>query len=106
DPAARKFVRPILGSVEYINAIPRFCLWLKGAVPSELRASPAIMQRVAKVRAKRAGSTRTETNSLAETPTLFGEDRQPTKRYLAIPKTSSEGRRYIPMGFLAPNIVA
>lgn len=105
-PAARKFVRPILGSVEYINAIPRFCLWLKGAAPSELRASPAIMQRVAKVRAKRAESKRPETNSLAETPTLFGEDRQPTKRYLAIPKTSSEGRRYIPMGFLAPTIVA
>lgn len=106
DPAARKFIRPILGSVEYINAIPRFCLWLKGAAPSELRASPAIMQRVAKVRAKRAESTRPETKSLAETPTLFGEDRQPTKRYLAIPKTSSEGRRYIPMGFLAPTIVA
>ena len=106
DPAARKFVRPILGSVEYINAIPRFCLWLKGAAPSELRASPAIMQRVAKVRSKRAESTRPATNSLAETPTLFGEDRQPTKKYLAIPKTSSEGRRYIPMGFLEPTIVA
>lgn len=106
DPTARKFVRPILGSVEYINAIPRFCLWLKGAAPSELRAHPAIMQRVAKVRAKRSESTRPETNSLAETPTLFGEDRQPTKKYLAIPKTSSEGRRYIPMGFLAPTIVA
>lgn len=106
DPGARKFLRPILGSVEYINAIPRFCLWLKGAAPSELRAHPAIMERIAKVRAKRAESTRAETNSLAETPTLFGEDRQPDKRYLAIPKTSSESRRYIPMGFLAPTIVA
>lgn len=106
DPAIRKFVRPILGSEEYINGIPRFCLWLKGAAPSELRASPAIMQRVAKVRAKRSESKRAETNSLAKTPALFGEDRQPTKRYLAIPKTSSEGRRYIPMGFLPPTIVA
>ena len=69
-------------------------------------AHPAIMQRVAKVRAKRAKSTRPETRKLADSPALFGEDRQPTKGYLAIPKTSSETRRFIPIGFLAPTIVA
>lgn len=106
DPAAKKFIRPILGSVEYINAIPRFCLWLSGTAPGVLRSHPAIMQRVTLVRKQRAASKRAGTQALAGTPTLFGEDRQPSGRYLAIPKTSSEGRRYIPMGFLAPSVVA
>jgi hypothetical protein len=37
---------------------------------------------------------------------LFGEIRQPDTRYLLIPKVSSESRRYIPIGFLPPRIIA
>jgi hypothetical protein len=64
------------------------------------------MERVEAVRAKRLESTRGTTRDLAATPTLFGENRQPTSRYLAIPKTSSELRAYIPMAFVQPDIVA
>jgi hypothetical protein len=37
---------------------------------------------------------------------MFGEDRQPLKRYLAIPKTSSERRDYIPLGYLEAETIA
>ena len=51
-------------------------------------------------------SSREETTHLAAEAMLFGEDRQPTSRYLAIPKTSSETRPYIPMSFLDSDIIA
>jgi hypothetical protein len=58
------------------------------------------------VRKYRAGSKRETTKKLAGTPSLFGEIRQPSKRYLAVPKTSSENRDYIPMAFLEPSTIA
>jgi len=103
---AAKWIKPILGSVEFINGIDRYCLWLAGITPAELRAMPAVLRRVNAVRRARKGSKRDTTNELAETPFLFGEIRQPKTGYLAIPKTSSENRAYIPMAFLKPTVIA
>lgn len=74
--------------------------------PNEIRDCPGVLKRVEAVRAKRANSRRAETKDLAKTPALFGEIRQPTKRYLAIPKTSSERRAFIPIAFLEPEVIA
>jgi hypothetical protein len=106
EPGAKRFIRPILAPEEFINGKERFCLWLVNAAPDELRAMPLVMERVNAVRETRAKSKRATTKELAKTPTLFGEIRQPTRRYLAIPKTSSERRAYIPMGFLDPTVIA
>ncbi len=105
EPGAAKFVRPLLGSDEFINNVPRWCLWLVGASAAELRALPLVMARVESVRQSRASSSRQATQKLAAIPTLFGENRQPTVRYLAIPSVSSERRRYIPIGFLDPTVI-
>jgi len=105
-PGVRHLIRPFLGSVEYINDSPRYCLWLVDASPAELRQWPEIAKRVGAVRANRLESDREATRHLASTPALFGEIRQPKHRYLAIPKTSSERRAYIPMGFLDPDVIA
>jgi hypothetical protein len=106
EPAAERFIRRFVGSVELINGIERWCLWLQGVAPEELRAMPALIERVEAVRRYRLDSSRSATRALASTPTLFGEIRQPSRRYLAIPKTSSERRAYIPIAFLEPEIVA
>lgn len=42
----------------------------------------------------------------AEFPTLFTQDRQPDREYLAVPEVSSESRRFIPMAFLSPGYCA
>ncbi len=105
DSRAAQFIRPYLGSEEFINGIQRWCLWLEGVSPAVLRSMPQVMRRVQAVRSHRASSTREATARLASTAAVFGEIRQPTVRYLAIPKTSSENRRYIPMAFLTPETV-
>ena len=106
DPATEEFIRPLLGSEELINGNGRYCLWLQGVEPEKIKRSPEVMRRVEAVRTKRLMSTRDETKRLAETPTLFGEIRQPQQDYLAIPEVSSENRKYIPIAFLSKNVIA
>jgi len=100
EPSAEKWIRPFLGSEEFIHNIPRWCLWLNGISPIELRTMPEVVRRVKAVQEVRLRSTRLATKKLADMPTLFGEIRQPSTKFLAIPKTSSEKRKFIPIGFL------
>jgi len=106
EPHARNWLRPIMGSEEFINGIERWCLWLAGLDPASLRGMPKVAERVERVKEQREQSTRGATSQLAKFPSLFGEIRQPKCQYLAIPKTSSESRVYIPMAFLQPTVIA
>ncbi|MBI4567172.1 MAG: hypothetical protein HY719_02110 [Planctomycetes bacterium] len=106
SPGLKGHIRKLLGGEEFINGSYRWCLWLVDAPPELLRESPRLRARLEKVRKFRLGSGRDQTRNLAATPALFGEIRQPTSRYLLIPKVSSETRRYIPIGFIAPAIIA
>lgn len=105
-PQIEPFIKSFLGAEEFINNKNRYCLWLADCPPSLLRTCPPIMERVARVREARAASTRPGTRKMADYPTLFGENRQPNGNYLLVPRVSSEKRRYVPMGFLSPDIIA
>jgi hypothetical protein len=105
EPASARWIRPFLGADEFINGVPRWCLWLVGIPPEELRRLPLVSERVAAVRALRAKSTRAATNELASFPTLFGENRQPAQPYILVPRHSSENRQFIPIGFVAPEVI-
>lgn len=65
-----------------------------------------VMERVEQVRAARLASPAATTRRAVATPTLFAVDAQPTTPYLLIPQVSSERRRYIPIGFMSPDIIA
>lgn len=105
EPAIGKYIKRIYGATEYINNKVRYCLWLVGASPAEIRNSRFIMERVEAVRNFRLNSTKEATRKTAETPTLFQEIRQPNSEYIIIPRHSSETRRYIPFGFVSPDII-
>jgi hypothetical protein len=106
QPAARKWIRRVFGADEFINNEERFCLWLVGIAPEELKAMPLVMERVAKVREERLNSKKDRTKEWADQPFLFSENRQPVNNYLAVPKVSSERRPYLPIGYLEPEHIA
>ncbi len=106
EPDAAGFVHPFVGSVEFINGLERWCLWLVNANAGTLRRLPRIVERLNRVKQHREASSRETTRSLASAPSLFGENRQPQKPYLLIPGVSSESRKYIPIGFLNPDVIA
>ena len=104
-PDAAPWIRPFLGAEEFINKIPRWCLWLKDCPPVTLRKMPLVMDRVQRVKTLRSASTRKATQDLAGTPSLFGEIRQPETPYLLVPCHSSERREIIPIGFLSSEVI-
>lgn len=107
EPLSENYIKLFLGSEEFINNKKRYCLWLKGAEPSDLRKMKLVAERVENVRKIRSESKRDATKKLADTPSLFGEIRQPEKgTYLLVPRVSSEKRRYVPIGFLDHSIIA
>ncbi len=106
DPIAAKYIRKLIGAKELIQGLERFCLWLVDAPASDIRASKEITRRAELVAAERRRSKREATASLAATPTLFGENRQPRHRYLAVPSVSSENRQIVPMQFFEPDVIA
>ncbi len=105
DPIAAKYIRPYLMGDEFINNIPRYCLWLKDSTSSDRVKSPEIKKRIEHVKQMRLASTKAATQKLAETPYLFGEVRISASKYLAIPKVSSENRFYIPIGYLDAEVI-
>jgi hypothetical protein len=106
DPSAEKWLRPYVGGEELISGKWRWCLWLRDAEPGDLRRSPAIQERLSRVRAGRLQSPTKSVREYAETPWLFTQDRQPQAKYLAVPEVSSESRSYLPITFLDHNVIA
>ena len=105
EPKAKPYFHLWYGSREFINRSPRYCLFLGNCSPAELRKMPECMKRVEAVRAFRAKSNRASTVKAAETPTRFGSTAIPQHDYIIVPKVSSENRRYVPMGFLTPDVL-
>ena len=106
EPQLEKYIHPYIGAVEFINKKERFCFWLKDASPADLRNSKELKTRLEAVRAMREESSAAPTREKANTPHLFFFISQPTTNYLLVPSTSSENRRYVPIGFLLPETIA
>jgi hypothetical protein len=106
EPLADKWIRPFISASEFLNGEDRFCLWLEGIEPQELKAMPMVLQRVERVIKHRLQSTRKATQELAAYPTLFGFVSHQEKEYILIPRHSSENRKYVPMAFLSPESIA
>ena len=105
EPLSKSYFRPFLGATEFLHQKPRFCLWLGDCSPSELHKMPHCMERIKAVRDYRLSSPSEGTRKLADNPTHFHVENMPNTTYILIPSHSSENRRYIPMGFLTPDIL-
>lgn len=100
DPSIKICFKRLYGAEEFINNKKRYCLWLKDINPSIYRDNNLIMDAIKNVRDLRNNSNREATKKLSKFPFLFGEIRQPQTDYLLVPSTSSEKRRYVPIGFM------
>ena len=107
EPISKQWLHLYLGAYEFLNNKKRFCLWLVNAKPSEINKCKNVKSRIESVRNFRLASKAASTRKFAETPTLFCQIAQPSSGdYIAVPETSSERRRYLPMGFLSSDIIA
>lgn len=105
EPQAKPYIKKLVGSSEFINNKERWCLWLVGITPAELRKMPLVLKRVEACKQDRENSPDAGRRKLAETPTLFREINNPAS-FILVPQVSSERRRYVPMGFLDCNTIS
>lgn len=105
EPTSASYFHLWFGADEFINNRPRFCLWLGDCSPSLLKTMPLCYERVNAVRQLRLASKRSSTLKLADSPTRFQTENMPTTHYLVIPEVSSEKRRYIPIGYMSPDVL-
>ena len=102
EPDAEPYLRPFVGSREFLQGGERWILRLIDVEPQVLRTLPKVRERIAAVRAYRLASKSKPTQALAETPTLYHVNVIPDAPFLVIPKVSSERREYVPIGWLEP----
>jgi hypothetical protein len=106
EPEAEKFIKPFISAKEFLNGGERYCLWLVDIQPNELKKMPEILKRVEAVKKFRSESVASSTRDYSS-HTLFRQVTQPKSDYILVPRTTSENRRYIPLGFFtADNIVS
>ncbi len=105
SPNAERYIKPFLMGKEFLNNIPRYCIWLKDIDLKEVADINSIYERIGRVKEFRENSKRIQTQKAAQFPYLFGEERQPNAEYLAIPKVSSERRDYIPIAFCSKDVI-
>lgn len=106
EPSVSEYIHPFSMGDEFINNRKRYCIWLLNCPPEKLRTMPHVLTRVNAVQTMRSLSKDKQTQKDAGSPTLFQMIRQPDSDYLAVPRVSSERRKYIPIGFLPPTHIA
>lgn len=105
DPTAGKYLRRLVGARELIHDEKRYCLWLVGANPADLRTSPTLVSRLRSVRELREASPKKMTQRDADRPGEFQEIRQPSTDFIAVPLHTSEDREYVPIARFSPDVI-
>jgi hypothetical protein len=107
EPRAEEYVRIFMGAREFLHNEKRFCLWIPDEIPSdELKCMPLVWKRIKATETFREKSKKAATMEFADQPYRFMEVRQPCHEYILVPIHSSENRKYIPMGFVAPSVIS
>ncbi|MCH4020019.1 MAG: hypothetical protein LKE61_04000 [Erysipelotrichaceae bacterium] len=104
-PILRPYIKPYEMGKDFIQRKPRYCLWLYGTQPSVIKGCPEIIKRIENVRKFRLRSTNAGTRKAADVPYLFEKIKQPTTNFIALPKVSSQRRKYVPMDFMKPDVI-
>ena len=106
-PQLEEIIKPFVGSREFINDIEysRYCIWMTEVAPFEFYNIPELKERFEYIRKYRLASPVDRIQKTADKPYLFTQNRQPAKDFIIIPRVSSSSRKYIPIGFLPPNVI-
>ena len=108
-PGLKEYIKPFVGGDEFLNSKPntfsRYCFWFEGGNPDDYVMIKDIRDRLERIAQKRASSSADRIRKRAAYPYLFCQIRQPKTKYLLFPRHSSHGRKYIPLGFMSPDVI-
>jgi hypothetical protein len=98
-------IKSFLGSTEFINGKPRYCLWLGDEDVRVARNFPEVAARIDSVKLDRLETEDKAVNKLAARPHQFRERKGDEGRKIFVPIVSSENREYLPVGLADTSVV-
>jgi hypothetical protein len=103
---APRFIRPFVGSYEFIQGTLRWCVWIDKSDVDFALKNPFLSNVISKVRNFRLKSTSKTTRPFADRPYRFLQIAGPAKKYaIVVPRVSSEARPYLPVGLTPSDII-
>ena len=105
EPLSKKYIKKLIGANEFLNNKKRYCLWLTGVEPSEIKRMPLVLERIKKCKEMRLAAKDKGTQKLAERPHEFREIYN-YDNYIVVPMISPVNRRYIPIGFFGKDTIS
>ncbi len=105
EPKIKPFIKRIVGSEEFIQSIPRYCLWINDKNLNVALDIKEVANRISLVNKFRSSNSDKNVVKMASRSHQFRETRRTQIQSLVIPSVSSENRVYIPMGFIGPETI-
>jgi len=105
DGFPANLVKSFLGSTEFINGDPRYCLWLSDQDVPLARNFPSVASRIDEVRRDRLATKDKAVNKLATRPHQFRERKGDEATKIFVPIVSSENREYFPVGLADESVI-
>ena len=104
-PQAERIIKKYHGADSFLYGDIRYCLWITEKDVSLAYSIPPIKTRLDKVRDFRLKSKAESTVLYADRPYLFKQRAHKETDAIIVPGTSSERRRYIPMGIVSKDVI-
>ncbi|MGX1307076.1 hypothetical protein AB7M35_001796 [Amorphus suaedae] len=106
DLDRKRFIRPIVGSADFIRGEPVYCLWINDDDLDDALKNEGVRQRVLEVRSLRLSSRDKGANQMAQTAHQFREMREAKSWTIVLPRITSENRKHLPVGIVrAPTVL-
>lgn len=92
---AKKYIRRYLGGNDILKGVYRYCIWIHDNDSTLANNIPVIRKRLDNCRDYRMGAGR-DAQKVAQEPHRFCYRTHKDTDFIALPKTSSSGRKYVP----------
>ena len=99
-PNLKKYLKKFIGGIDFLRGVNRWCIWTDNKGYEELKNVDFFKKRFETVKKNRLDSKKKATQKFSEYPYRFVEIRKQFRDAIIIPTTSSQRRKYLPVGYV------
>ncbi len=99
-PESKKYLKKFVGGIDFLRGVSRWCIWADEKDYEYLNKIEFFKKRFEIVKRARKNSRKKATQKFSELPYRFIEIRKKFNPAIIVPTTSSERRKYLPVGYL------
>lgn len=105
-PESEKLFKKLINATDIMNGTYSFAIWINDEEVDFAMKIPEIKSRIEKVKYFRENTKGKSSNSVANKPWRFGQDKYREEDAIVMPVVSSESRDYIPVAYMEKGTIA